>query len=419
MNKKLLKNFQMVVIAGAIVSPLPAQAAATLIDAIKYGKFSGQLRYRFENVDQEAFAQEADASTLRTQLGYTTDNYLGFTAFLQVENVSDIGNDLYNSTANGKTRFPVVADPVGTELNQYWLSYETPYSTTLKYGRQGINLDNQRFIGTVNFRQNDQTFDSSSIINTSLPDTTLTYAHISRVNRINGANNPNTLLAVTRMNSDIFNATYKGFSFGTLTAYAYLLDFVNTPAPSHKDFGLRFDGAHRFGGRKVVYTAEYATQSDYRDGASTNDADYLSLALGTDISGVQIKLNYELLGGDGTYGFQAPLGTLHAFDGWADRFLATPGDGIKDIFISAGKTIYGVNLFAAYHDFSSDNLDYDYGTEWDLSAAKKVNKYLTLKTEYASYDADRNTLNVTRNTGPRAIQTRNVNILWLTADFQF
>ena len=145
----------------------------------------------------------------------------------------------------------------------------------MKYGRQGINLDNQRFVGTVNFRQNEQSFDAFSLVNTSLPDTTLFYAHVNNVNRIFGNGNPNPLLANTRTDTDLINLGYKGFGIGTLTGYAYLLDFDKVPLASHKDLGLRLDGTRKFkGNMKLLYTVEYANQSDYAGGAETNDADY-------------------------------------------------------------------------------------------------------------------------------------------------
>jgi len=395
--------------------PYTAQSASTFMDAITYGKASGQLRYRYEGVDQENFADQAHASTLRTQLGYTTDGYQGFSALLQFENVTVIGNELYNSTANGLTQYPTVADPDDTEINQAYLNYETPYSTSIRYGRQVIILDNQRFIGNVGWRQNEQSFDALSIVSTTLPDTTATYAHITNVNRVFSEGNPNPVLANSPMTSDIVNISYKGLSAGALSGYGYLLDFDNTPLLSTQTWGARLDGGRRLGKVKWLYTAEYADQSDYAEGAATNDAHYHFLAVGGDYSGIQIKLNYELLSGDGVYGFATPLATLHAFNGWADVFLNTPRDGLKDIFISAGKTLGGVNLVAMYHDFSSDNLGYNYGTEWNLQATKKINKSLALTLKYAAYSGAKNATNVTRN----PVVARDVDKLWLQADFQF
>jgi hypothetical protein len=415
-NRIISDPFRFVALAIACAAFQPqAHAAGSLIDALTYGTVSGQLRYRYEGVDQEGFTKDANASTLRTQLGFATDSYRGFNAFLQFENVAEIGNDLYNNTNNGLTQYPVVADPAGTEVNQAWLGYEAGYSTSLKYGRQAINLDNQRFIGTVGWRQNEQSYDAFSLVNGSLPNTTVTAAYVTNVNRIFGEDHPNPLFRNFAMSSSLFNATYKGFSAGSLTGYAYLLDFEDAPAISNQSLGLRFDGKRNIGDHKLLYTAEYASQSDYDDGASTIDADYYYAGLGAEVQGWQVKANYELLGGDGVYGFATPLATLHAFNGWADKFLVTPADGIEDIYLTVGKTLSGIVLAGQYHWYSSDNQSYDYGSELDLSAGKKINKWFNLLLKYANYSGDNNATVVARN--PALAQ--DIDKLWLQAEVIF
>jgi hypothetical protein len=138
--------------------------------------------------------------------------------------------------------------------------------------------------------------------------------------------------------------------------------------------------------------------------------------LGLDIAGVQIKLNYEALSGDGLYALQTPFATLHAFNGWADKFLVTPLDGLIDSFISVGGSIAGVNLLGVYHFYSSDNLGFEYGQETNLLASWKVSKNLTLLTKYANYQGDKSALNIGRNGGA---PSTDLSKAWLQADVQF
>ena len=387
--------------------------------ALTGGKPSLYMRYRFESVDQEGFARRAEASTLRTQLGYLTGDFHGFGAFLQFEDVHVIGRERYNSTANGLTQYPVVVDPKGNEINQAYLSYKGIPGTTLKYGRQVIIYDNQRFVGNVGWRQNEQTFDAFTVQNTSLPSTTISYAHISNVNRIFGEDHPTQ--SDLGMNSDLLNVAYSGFKAGKVAGYAYLLDYDRGQTipitASNKTLGARFDGNYPISPIKLLYTAEYAHQSAYRDGTANVDADYGYAMLGMEVKGVQVKLNYELLSGDGVYGFATPLATLHAFNGWADKFLNTPRDGIRDAFISIGGSAWGTNLLAAYHDYTSDNLSYNYGSEWNFVASKKIKKYLTLSAKYAAYNGDVNTTNVARNAA--AGLAKDIDKFWLQAELQF
>lgn len=396
-----------------------AYSSDSFIGALTSGKPSAYLRYRFESVDQEGFADKARASTLRTQLGYQTGDFHNFGAFVQFEDVRSLGNDRYNSTINGRTQFPVVADPKGTEINQAYLSYKGIPGTTLKYGRQAIIYDNHRFIGNVGFRQNEQTYDAFTIQNTSLPSTTISYAHITNVNRIFGENHPTQ--SDLHMNSDLLNVAYNGFKAGKIVGYGYFLDYeAGQTLPvtaSNKTLGIRFDGSYPLDKVKFLYTVEYATQDNYKSGAASVEADYSYAMLGIDTKGIQLKLNYEVLGGDGVYGFATPLATLHAFNGWADKFLTTPRDGIRDAFVSIGGNVWGTSLLAVYHDYSSDSLDYRYGSEWNLQASKKIEKNLTLTVKYASYNGDANSLNVARNT-PASLP-RDVEKIWLQAELQF
>lgn len=424
--KHLMRPWRLLVVVAASWTALyvaPTHAEGTFVDAVTGGKISGQLRPRFEWVDQEGKSKNAQAFTLRTQLGYTTGDYRGFGAMLQFEDIRGFDGGKYNDTINGLTQYPTVSDPDSTEVNQVFISYKGAPDTLLadtliKYGRQIILLDNQRFIGDVGWRQNTQTFDALTLTSAVTNNVNLFLAHVTNVNRIFGENHPT--LSDVELKGELVNVAYRGLPLGTLTGYAYLLDYEPgqpfSPSASNKTLGLRLDGwKQKENGTKYFYTAEYAKQDDYKNGASTVDADYKTLALGAEIAGFQAKLNYEILSGDGVYGFATPFATLHAFNGWTDQFLTTPNDGLRDFFITASKSWAGINWFVRYDSFSSDNGGYDYGSEWGFSAAKKVNKNLAVLAKYAAYDGDANSTNVARN----LTLSRDLNKFWLQADFQF
>jgi len=365
-----------------------ADEMTTLADAIGSGKTALDLRYRFEMVDQTGISNKAMASTLRTRLNYTTGSYNKLNAFLEVDNVSVVGSTKYNDATGlpgAKSQYPAVADPAGTEVNQAYLAYAGLSDTTIKYGRQRLILDNARFIGNVGWRQNEQTYDAVTLVNTSLPSTTVVYGYVSNVNRIFGE-------ASAKGNIDtqahLINLSYSGMSAGKLSVYGYLLDLIDTPTVSNKTVGARFNGGTGIDGdTKFLYSLEYAKQSSYKDGAASIDAPYTLTELGTEIHGVTAKLGREKLGGDGAYAFSTPLATLHAFNGWADMFLTTPVSGLIDTYMNVSGTYTGVKLMAIYHDFKADSGGASYGTETDLMAMKKIGNY-SLMTKYASYSAD-------------------------------
>jgi len=232
----------------------------------------------------------------------------------------------------------------------------------------------------VAWRQNEQTFDALSVVNKALPDTMVSYAHLSNVNRVTGTN--------AEMKSDLLNVSYAGLAAGTLTGYAYLLDYTKSASQSTQTLGLRFSGASKIGESiKVLYTAEFAQQGDYAKNPAAYTVNYYLAEAGGTVSGVTAKLGYEALQGDGVHSVQTPLATLHAFNGWADQFLVTPVNGLQDAYLSVDGAAAGVNLMAVYHGFYSYRGGADYGTELDLQAMKKFAKNYALIAKYAAYSA--------------------------------
>lgn len=370
--------------AGVLAVTAPTWAADSFTGALTGGKPNADLRLRYEGVDQANIAENASATTLRLRLGYETDTWQGFGAFVEAETITALFGERYNSTVNGKTSFPVVADPEGTEINQAYLSYAGLPGTRLKYGRQRIILDNHRFIGNVGWRQNEQTYDALTVTNASLPQTNITAGYIFNVNRVFSDKSPQGNF---KMKSPIFNINYKGWSLGEVVGYGYLLDFADLAASSTQTYGLRLKGSAPLGSVKALYTAEYATQRDYRDNPRDFGLKYYLLEGGVGLAAAEFKLGYEVLGGNGTVAFQTPLATLHSMNGWADLFLTTPATGLKDGYVSAATTVLGTRLEAIYHDFRADSNSTRYGTEWDLWAVKPIDKTYSVGAKYAGYSA--------------------------------
>jgi len=366
-------------ISAALLSTAPATVSADdFTDALTGGKVKMDVRLRYESVD-DSINKDADALTVRTRLGYETGSFMSMTAYVEFEDTrTAFGMDDYAPQSAG---YAVVADPEVTELNQAFLLYTGLSDTAVKVGRQRVILDNARFVGNVGWRQDEQVYDALAVINNSLPDTTVIYGYVHKVEGIL----PKFDLDVS---THLFNASYTGLDFLKISAYAYLIELDATEDESNT-FGIRFAGATNVAdGVKLSYTLEYAAVEDDIFGTD-NDADYMLGELGVTVSGITGKFGYEVLGSDdGTYGFQTPLATKHAFNGWADVFLGTPVDGLQDMYVSIGGKFAGVKLAAIYHDFSSDEGSTDYGTELDLVAAKKFTKNYSAGIKLASYSAD-------------------------------
>jgi hypothetical protein len=363
--------------------------AMSVTDAVAKGKATLSFRYRFESVDQDGFDKDAEASTLRTRLGLETAEYKDFGLLVQFSNVTVIGSERYNSTRNNKTEFPVVADPDGTEVNQAYLSY-SPKDADMKLGRQRVVRDNQRFIGGVAWRQNEQTFDSITL-GGAVSDWRLDYGYIWEVKRIFG---PDDGVPPADFDSDshIFNVRLGSWPRADLRAYGYLLDLENAPAASNSTYGVRLTGKRDLADDAFMdYAAEYAHQSDYGDNPSDYTADYYLLELGGGVDVFSAKLGWEVLGGDQDrpgQKFVTPLATLHKFQGWADKFLTTPDAGVDDRYIALKAKFLGATASLIYHKFEAEAGSQKFGDEWDVSLAKSFAKRHKFLLKYADYKAD-------------------------------
>jgi hypothetical protein len=351
--------------------------AGTLEQSFADGKAFVDARYRYETVD-DTVHQDAKASTLRSRIGFSTSTDFPLSASVDFENITRLGSPDYNSTTNGQTQYAIVADPASTEVNQAFLNFKMSDSAAAKYGRQRIIYDNARFVGNVGWRQNEQTYDALRFSYSATKDIALDLVNIQKINTITGGE--------TYTNTNLLNASFGNIAGGKLVAYAYLLDDDATPNAATSTLGAYYSGAVS----SLLYRLEYAKQSDYADRTTSFDASYTMLELGYKLSAdTKVFVAMETLGSDnGASAFQTPLATKHAFNGWADKFLATPANGLVDTYLKAVTKVAGVGLVAVYHDFSSDQGSTDYGAELDLLASKKLNDTFTVLAKYASYSAD-------------------------------
>lgn len=343
-------------------------------------RISVDARYRAESVADDALPEDSLASTLRLRLGFLTPRQRGWQGFVEFEGTRHIGHANYNSTANDMADYPIVADPEDTELNQAWVAWKRD-DAEMQIGRQRINMANQRFIGAVGFRQNEQTFDAA-MFRLAAAGGQLQLGYLSQVNRIFGAHHPNPALAATATETSVFDYE-RPFGDVTAGAYLHLMAFPDAPATSHRNTGIRATGKHG----ALDWRAEYAVQRAFRDGASLIDADYYRIDLGWTFEATHFGLTREALAGNGRYAFQTPLATLHAFNGATDKFTVTPPGGLIDDALEMTGSLEHLKYGAAVHRFRSDSGSLDYGREYGAWLALPVGQHFESRLEVASYAA--------------------------------
>ena len=359
--------------------------------ALRESKPLFDTRLRFEDVDQEPMAREADALTLRSRIGVETGKAWNTALLAEGEFLWPLGTG-YNSTTNRKTLYPVVADPESYEINRLQLVNTSIPATAVTLGRQRIALDDQRFVGNVGWRQNEQTFDALRVVNRSIANLTIDVSYLDQVNRIYGKHS-----VQGRYNGDnlLANVAYQ-MPVGKLTAFGYWLQIdpiAGVPAAvrdSSATYGLRFAGERALSRIKLGYSGSYATQRSYGDNPLNFANDYHLVELTAAYRQYSFGIGAETLEGNGVKGFTTPLATLHKFQGWADKFLTTPVDGIEDRYLNVGATLKGVGVLdtlalqASYHDYESQRRSQAYGDEFNVQVAAKYRRFQAL-VKYAQY----------------------------------
>lgn len=382
------RNRQFLLAMLAVGASQATPAAETLGEAVDETKLLMNWRVRSEHVDQTGFALDAQALTSRIRFGFESGALAGTKILAEAAATSELSSE-YNSTTNGQTQYPVVADPgdfVG--VNRFALINNSLEKTILTLGRQRLSLDDTRFVGNVAWRQNEQTLDG--LISQSTGEKlSATLAYATQVNRVFGPDSPQG-----RWHGDIVLVNVaRTFGFGKLTAFAYGLEIDESLASSTNTLGLRLAGSRAFGDTTLLYTASYAEQTEAGMNALDLDESYSFLEAGFTRGKYTTALGYELLSGNGTIGFSTPLATLHAFQGWADKFLTTPVNGVADSYLrfawqpAMNGPFDAVNFAAWYHLFDADFGSAEYGDEIDFSISARVEK-ITLLLKYAAYEAE-------------------------------
>jgi hypothetical protein len=398
MKRSAKRNAAGIVMGGALAGwamfAAPAQAqtesAATpgdLSSAIQNGTPILEVRPRYESADVDG-AADAEALTVRTRLGWQTAKWNDLQALIEFEDVRQIGGGEYNDGVPPAEPFATIADPDVTELNRLQIAWSPSEAFTATLGRQRIAFDDQRFVGAVAWRQDEQTFDALRF-DLRAGQFTATYAYLDSVNRIFAEE------LDWDTQSHLFNATYAFAAPFKLTAFAYLLDFDGGGiAQSNATYGVRATGAMTVSGIQLSYAASIAAQSDYGDNPNSYDAGYSSVDLTAARGPFSLRAGYESLEGEGANRrFITPLATLHAFQGWADVFIATPSDGVEDLYIAP---TFRPNISAPYfsapaltlvwHDFEAERTGADLGEEIDVLASASITRRLSMLIKYADYD---------------------------------
>ncbi len=384
-----LLTLRVAAIALSALGAMTLASEAQAQNAANNGDVIVDARLRFESVSQDGL-EDASALTFRTRLGYETPAWRGFKALGEIEGVAHL-TDEFNDTVNGHTQYAVVADPEAFELNRLQVSWAGAEGRRAVLGRQRIVLGDARFIGNVGFRQNEQTFDALRLEARPFEHGAFTYLYIANVRRVFGDDSPQ---GEWDSDSHVLQGDFET-PWGKLSGYGLLLDFRNdAPAQSSQTYGLRWSNEWNAGAVRPRLALEAATQSEYGDNPADFNLGYQRAEIGLRRDRWNVAIAGERLEGNDTRGFSTPLATLHAFQGWADVFLNTPVDGVRDINATVSYTTQPwlaqqpVTFTVRAHDFTDDSGGADFGSELDASVRFALTEHVSAEIKGAAFDGE-------------------------------
>ena len=376
------------VVAGSAI-------AGTASAQISAGRMLLESRLRYETVEQAGLSRTADGLSDRTRIGWETGETKGLRGLIEFETVEPLITGHFNvvtptRSLNGKAQYPAINDPANSELNRLQLTWKVNPALTVVVGRQLMNVDDQRFVGTTAWRQDEQTFDAikADLVRGKF---SATYLYLARVNR-----------NLDQDWTSDSHALILGYTFSAplrIETFDYALDFRNTPILSTDTAGARASGRFKFDGAQISYAVTYAHQGDYRSNNGQFSLGYEGVSVDAVYGLWSGGLAYEVLGGDGKRGFVTPLQTNHGLQGWADAFSAVGGaktfvDGLEDLNLQiVVRPKWHVGAFGnpqftlRGHNFDNHRFGVSLARELDAEASFALTPRLSLTSQFADFQA--------------------------------
>ena len=348
--------------------------------------WSGKFRGRYEMAD-DSINDNAHAVTGRVSLEYKSKHYNHWQGLLELEHVFTLDSSAYFDAGSSYAGLgtAVVADPTGTEVNQAYIQHTGLPNFDIRLGRQKYShraYPWQRYLGTVSWRQNEQTVDGATLSYTNQNQLNINVAYLYNVNRIFGRNNPLPNRKAYNVDALVLNGNYAFTPRLKVDAYVFDLDFPNAEFLSATTMGARVDWSQA--PERIVYLHAFELAVQYPDGTDAIGSDestyYMMFQTGLTLperNDFTFKVGAEILSGDGTVSFKTPLATLHAYQGWTDKFLSTPPEGITDFYFTLGAKFNQTNALFVYHLFKSEEEGYDYGSEIGASVSFPFSSWQT------------------------------------------
>ena len=408
-------RYWLIVAPLAAWTALPAPAAddigntgLALDQALSVGRLFGELRPRYNRIDESDKPLLTDAFTMRATLGWKSGAWKGLRLTVEGIYANHLGPRRFSDEFDPTDPYPLLPDPKHAGLNQAHVEYVSEEGALrLKLGRQVVRLNNQRWVSDNDFRQIPQLFDGVTASYAALPNAELSAGYYRKIRDTSGN--------LEHLKLTILNAAWNPLPGQALAAYGVYHDqpqtanFTGFANNSYKVLGVRMEGSiFPACPIDVPYLLEAARQKPYAGGDPRIDASYWRVGAGVAGRDWTLRLDQETKGSnDGLYGLQNPLTDFYAFNGWSLRFFTTPRVGLRDRWFTGRYARGAWTFFGEEHRFRSDYGSADYGRETDVGITWEALPNLVVRAQHARYTpAPQSTLSRLHKT-------------WITASYLF
>jgi Alginate export len=384
---------------GAILALLPLASAWAqapfedngnnpfrLEDALAAGRFSLELRPRYNRIEESDKAELTRGGTVRAVAGYRSAPFQGLRAVLEAIHTDSFAKNFNDDPSLFATsEYPLLPDPRYTGVNQAYLGYSGD-ALGLTVGRQVVRLGNQRWVSDNDFRQIPQLFDGVSAHYGLAAGVQVSGAYYGRVRTTSGE--------LDRLRLTLLHAAWNPVEGNALAAYGVLHaqaqngTLTGFADNSYRVAGVRAEGAvPAVHGVQALYTLDLAEQRPYAGGDARIRASYWRAGAGAGSDAWTLRYDEERKGSNGgQYGLQMPLTDFYGFNGWTLHFFNTPRQGLRDRWITGRYSVGDFTLYAEAHRFRSDFGNIDFGREVDTGVTYTWGEHLVARLQHAQYD---------------------------------
>jgi len=359
-----LANLSLVALCVAGLSTC-SFGADTLADAFKEGKINGELKAFYWDRDRNPAIQSDSIFNTGVMLHYETGSLNGFRLGLTGQ-----ANNAPFASANAKQQFGWDEYGSGAQLSEAYVAYGAG-KTTVQVGRMFLDTP---LIASLGNRIIKESFEGASIVNTDIPNTTLTAAYVQKfqaqtdgagnVGKFTNYSNPYGTSPLLEDGAYTLVAVNKSITGLTLTAaYAEDINTKGSMAYAEAAYSVAVN----------AFTYGLAAQYYYNDKEITGTKN-------SDLYGLKASLGYGAVSGYVAYTNVSKDATVTPGIGWGAD-LAYTGTIILSSSYPANTEAYAIGLGYAFTPTTTLNVAYTVTDDNDLSYGKA--SYISLTGNYA------------------------------------